>query len=183
MTKFQFSGMLLIPISALLLYGCSGDEPAKVTQRYQPLPVVRTVKTPVLMHYMPWFETPETNQGRWGMHWTMANRNPDKIIDAVTGRREIASHFYPLTGPYASSDPDILEYQVLLMKITGIDGVLVDWYGTSSHADYPQISRNVEALIDQLHSAGLKYAFVYEDQSVRHAVDAGVVSEIGRAHV
>ena len=28
----------------------------------------------VMMHYMPWFDTPETNDGRWGLHWTMQNR-------------------------------------------------------------------------------------------------------------
>ena len=29
----------------------------------------------VMMHYMPWFDTPETNGGQWGIHWTMANRH------------------------------------------------------------------------------------------------------------
>jgi len=139
------------------------------------VPVQKTVRTPVFVHYMPWFETPATNQGRWGIHWTMANRDPDTIVDVATGRREIAAHAYPLIGPYASSDPDVLEYQVLLMKFAGIDGVLVDWYGTSSHADYPLIGRNVEALLARLPAAGLQFAFVYEDQSVRHALQAGVI--------
>ena len=126
---------------------------------------------------MPWFETPSTNQGRWGIHWTMADRNPDLITDEQTGRRQIASHFYPLIGPYASSDPFVIEYQILLMKMAGIDGVLFDFYGTSAHADYPLILHNVQVMIGKLSTAGLGFAFVYEDQSVRHALDAGVIPD------
>ena len=50
------------------------------------------------------------------------NRNPN-IVDA-TGKRQIASHYYPKIGPYASSDPDVIEYHLLLMKYAGVDGVL-----------------------------------------------------------
>ena len=159
-----------------LLNGCASDDPVIKAETNEFVAISKSIKTPVLIHYMPWFETPASNKGRWGIHWTMANRDPEKIVDASTGRREIASHFYPLIGPYASSDPDVLEYQVLLMKIAGIDGVVVDWYGTSSHADYPQLNNNVEALFNLLPTAGLKFAFVYEDQSVKHALDAGVIS-------
>ena len=127
---------------------------------------------------MPWFETPSTNQGRWGIHWTMANRDPELVTDPQTGRRQIASHFYPLIGPYASSDPDVIEYQILLMKMAGIDGVLFDFYGTSDHADYPMILRNVRAMVDRLPSAGLSFAFVYEDQSVKHAFDTGAITDV-----
>ena len=71
---------------------------------------------PVLMHYMPWFDTPEF-QGRWGWHWRMNTQDPDSI-DMTTGRRQIASHFYPLIGPYASIDPDVIEYHLLALQQT-----------------------------------------------------------------
>ena len=88
----------------------------------QNIPVPKTYDKPVLMHYMPWFETPEFNQ-KWGSHWTMNTQNPDIIVDATTGKRQIASHFYPLIGPYSSKDPAVIEYHLLLMKYSGIDGV------------------------------------------------------------
>ena len=79
----------------------------------------------IYVHYMPWFQTKDFS-GEWGMHWTMANCNPDQV-DA-DGKRQIASHFYPLIGPYDSSDPVVLDYHALLMKYAGIEGVLVTGY-------------------------------------------------------
>jgi len=58
-----------------------------------------------------------------GDGWTVAN---------------LASHFIPLTGPYDSSDEAVLDYQVQLMKLSGIDGVIVDWYGNANVNDYWQ---------------------------------------------
>ena len=78
--------------------------------------VEKTNAMHVYAHWMPWFETNTSNPlsaGKWGYHWTMANRNPDVVTD---GKRQIASHYYPLTGPYASGDEAILDYQCLLMK-------------------------------------------------------------------
>lgn len=78
-------------------------------------PVTKTNSQKVYVHYMPWFETPQTSDnGKWGQHWTMATQNPDNIQS--NGQRQIASYFYPLIGPYASSDPDVIDYHLLLMK-------------------------------------------------------------------
>ena len=71
----------------------------------------------VLVHYMPWYAAPPTSDA-WGWHWTMGRFNPEQM-DAA-GRREIASHAYPLIGPYDSNDPHVLEYHVLLMKLAGV---------------------------------------------------------------
>ena len=121
----------------------------------------------VLVHYMPWFSSKEVS-GHWGWHWTMGTRNPDKIDDQ--GKREIASHDYPLIGPYDSGDPDLLEYHCLLMKMSGVDGVIIDWYGTDPFRDYGVLHKNTLSLIKSLKKAGLKYAFCYEDQSVKHMI-------------
>ena len=75
------------------------------------------------------------------------------------GRREIASHAYPLIGPYDSNDPHVLEYHVLLMKLAGID-----WYGTSTLHDYETIHRNTARLINTSKSrdCSLSYAIKTE---------------------
>ncbi len=121
----------------------------------------------ILVHYMPWFVAKSEGQG-WGYHWTMNRMDPNNVGEQ--GRREIASFNYPQIGPYDSSDPHVLEYHVLLMKLSGIDGVIVDWYGSREYRDYPMINRNTRLLIPWLKKAGLKFTFCYEDQTVKHMV-------------
>ena len=75
-----------------------------------------------MAHYMPWFEAKPISPG-WGWHWTMNHYHPDQVTD---GRREAASRYYPLMGLYDSSDPDALDCHVLLMKLAGLDGVLIE---------------------------------------------------------
>ncbi|MHB8209549.1 glycoside hydrolase family 71/99-like protein [Mucilaginibacter sp.] len=126
-----------------------------------PQPVIKTNSQKVYVHYLPWFETPQTSpDGKWGLHWTMVNENPDIITN---GKRQIASYFYPMTGPYASSDRDILDYQLLLMKYSGIDGVIVDWNGTHNVYDYPLIKRNTDSLFSRVPNTGLQFSICYED--------------------
>ena len=117
----------------------------------------------VYMHYMPWFETPASNGGQWGWHWTFNNRDPDNI-DAQ-GKREIASHFYPKIGPYASGDPDVIEYHLLLMKLSGIDGVLIDWYGIQgTNGDIVDLFNNSNALVNKTDDFGIEFGVVLEDR-------------------
>jgi hypothetical protein len=52
-----------------------------------------------------------------------------------------------MMGLYDSSDPDALRCQVMLMKLAGIDGVVIDWYGNENFNDYALINRNTLRLI------------------------------------
>ena len=85
--------------------------------------------------------------------------------------QQIASHYQPLTGAYDSNDSALLEYQVFLMKFTGINGVIIDWYGRENFRDYSDIHRNSLNLIKHIKKAGLKFAICYEDQSVKHLIN------------
>ena len=169
-------GFLTIGTGLLVLScigSCGEDPPANgdefTVKVYAPVDVPKTNPVPTWVHYMPWFETKETSaNGQWGMHWTMSTMNPDLVDEE--GKREIASWFYPLIGPYASRDPDVLEYHLLLMKYSGIDGVLIDWYGSSDRNDYESIRTNSEALINALDEVGLDFAIVYEDRTITAAV-------------
>ena len=131
--------------------------------------VSKTNDMNVYVHFMPWFETDKTNNGKWPFHWTMNTRDPN-VVD-VTGKRQIASHYYPLTGPYASGDAAILDYQCLLMKYCGVDGVMVDWYGINSDNDIAKHKSNTEALAKAIAKAGLKMAIVYEDSPLADVSD------------
>lgn len=156
----------------LFLSGCSksGNTTGEGTE--EPLPgvlapqaVSKSNKMKLYVHYMPWFEDKSTNNGQWGQHWTMGNKNPDNT--SSDGKREIASYYYPLIGPYASSDADVIEYHLLLMKYAGIDGVLIDWYGIQELWDYPANKRNTEALVKAMAKVGMEFAIVYEDQTLQ----------------
>jgi hypothetical protein len=131
-------------------------------------------KTPrlILVHYMPWFEADPTAR-RWGWHWTMNKYDPTVVQN---DRREIASKYYPVIGPYDSSDPHVIEYHLLLMHIAGIDGVIIDWYGIRDLWDYGIIHRNTGLLVEQVRSYGLKVAICYEDKTIPILVKEGRVA-------
>ena len=112
---------------------------------------------------MPWFETKATNGGKWGQHWTMASKNPDQMVG---GKRSIASHYYPLIDLYASGDSKVIDWQLGLMKLSGVTGVLIDWPGTAHVYDYPTNLRNCEAIIAGTERHGLQFAIVYEDHNL-----------------
>jgi hypothetical protein len=138
--------------------------------------VTKTATKRVYAHLMPWFETSSTSgNGMWGIHWTMANQNPN-VVDG-SGRRQIASYYYPLIGPYASGDHDVIEYQLLLMKYAGVDGVLIDWPGTIQTADYPKNRQNGEAVMGMTAQIGLEFGVVYEDHNVQLAYNAKVIAD------
>jgi len=102
-----------------------------------------------------------------------------KPEDQVAGKRSIASCHYPLIGPYDSSDPAVLEGQVLQMKFTGLDGVIIDWYGKDDVYDYAINHRNTERIIEAITRAGLKFAICWEDHTIPNLVKFGQVRASG----
>jgi hypothetical protein len=65
------------------------------------------------------------------------------------------------------------------MKYAGIDGVVVDWYGIEPFRDYGVIHRNTERLLMHAKKAGLVFAVCYEDQTIAHLVEGGVLEKSG----
>lgn len=107
----------------------------------------------------------------------MNHFHPDKLRGAADKAicREIASHYCPLIGPYDSGDPDVLEYHALTMKLAGIDGAIIDWYGKDDVYDYSSNHEHTLQFIKALKKAGLKFAICYEDQTVPNIVNAGKI--------
>lgn len=123
-----------------------------------------------LAHMMPWYQS-KPFSGSWGWHWTMNKFDPDNGNGA--------SRFHPLIGFYDSGDPDVIEYQLLTMKAAGIGGVLVDWYGDVDVLDYGFNHRNTLKILAACEKYGLKFAVVYEDQTVPNLIKAGKVQPDG----
>ncbi|MCK5242641.1 hypothetical protein KAR34_09335 [bacterium] len=92
-------------------------------------------KTYIFAHYMTWFKTPEIS-GHW-THWSWGKKphkhDPDRTLQS--GKKDIASIYYPAIGPYDSSDEDVIEYHILLAKAAGIDGFVINWYGFRDEND------------------------------------------------
>ncbi len=177
--------LILLATIMLFTYSCtkeSTDPPVIEDPEQGPVDVEKTNPMKVYVHYMPWFETPTTSDnGAWGIHWTMNTANPDNI-DA-NGKREIAAHYYPAIGPYASSDKDVIEYHLLLMKYAGIDGLIIDWYGSYDLWDYPTNRRNSEAVINKLDEVGLSFALTYEDRTLENIVSNGLAGSVTEAAI
>ncbi len=191
--NFKFTGFKILK-SILLFWGmffldCSvkeeptnntllSNENSQVDNRtfeitpFKPEVVAKKFSIPTFAHFMPWFESKEISN-YWGSHWTMTNRNPD-IIDSK-GKRQIASHFYPIIGPYDSRDPDYLEYALLCIKLTGFDGVFIDYYGNTDLYDYAANLENTLAAIEMVKKVGLQYSLVYEDKTAAH----GAINNLG----
>jgi hypothetical protein len=146
----------------------------------QPVAVTKANPMKVYMHYMPWFDAPAPGGTNWGLHWTMATRNPN-IVDA-TGKRQIASHYYPKIGPYESSDPDVLEYHMLLMKYSGVDGILMDWYGSrGSNGDVNSLLVNSNAIVNKTDDFGIKFAVTAEDNYWSTFINGNEIPDISKA--
>jgi hypothetical protein len=132
------------------------------------VPQIKNARRVLMTHYMPWFMS-KPHSGQWGWHWTMNHYDPEHQVD---GRREAASHYRPLIGLYDSNDPDALQCQVMLMKLSGIDGAIIDWYGNEDFLDYGINNRSTLRFISFLQKAGMKFAICYEDQTVPRLIEA-----------
>jgi hypothetical protein len=138
---------------------------------------VRAGSKMVMVHYMPWFVS-QPFSGSWGWHWTMNYFNPN-IINPTNGEQEIASWYYPLIGPYDSADPAVLEYHVLLMKLAGVDGVIVDWYGMDNFDDYAINNTRTLDLFNYTRKAGLAFSLCYEDATIQTEINGGFITASG----
>lgn len=136
----------------------------------------RKPTTQIFAHFMPWFEA-NAEEEKWGWHWTMNSVDPKQFepkgANGSKGQRKIAAHYYPEIGLYDSADDGVIEYQLLLMKLSGIDGVIVDWYGRTDHFDYALLHANTVKLAAYTQRLGLKFAVCYEDQTIPKLVAGG----------
>jgi Glycosyl hydrolase family 99 len=80
--------------------------------------------TRVAIFYYAWYGTPRLD-GEW-LHWTQGHQAPPK---------RIGSAFYPVRGAYSSGDGAIVRAQMREIAATGVDTVVVSWWGPGSIED------------------------------------------------
>lgn len=95
----------------------------------------------VLTTYIDTWANPNASAywARW--NWDACNVSHDPNSVRPDGKRDIASVYYPLIGPYDSGDDSVIEYHMRLAQASGIDVFVVDWYGTKNFYDFPQQNR------------------------------------------
>jgi glycoprotein endo-alpha-1,2-mannosidase len=74
----------------------------------------------VAIFYYPWYSTPRRD-GSWA-HWYVRR----------DGEATLSTRFFPARGLYSSSDPSVVEAQMREIATTGIDTVIVSWWGRGS---------------------------------------------------
>jgi len=166
--------ILISFLLSLFVFSCATK--TQTEEVLAPVPVQKEKSQRIYMHMMTWFSTDEDNLhpnaeltgNPWYGHWAKHTRDP-RIIDPVTGQRQIAAHFYPLTGPYSSQDRNIIEYQLLLMKLAGVDGIIFNASTTNPEWDFPMLIRATDAIASMTQQFGLDFAIMYESQHVRDA--------------
>ena len=174
--------LFLLLVGALVFWSCETSTPEPPPPPPPPPPtdptfevspeaqvaVSKTEETKVLVYYHSWYQSKEVDS-YWGIRWRMNTKDPETILS--DGRREIASHYYPAIGPYSSRDTLVLQLQSLWMKYSGIDGVSLDWYGTSGVNDFDFIKGATETAMTQFANAGLSSHVVLQDDAIYHAMD------------
>ena len=134
-----------------LLTGACGVAPASDGANVVTVsqPIVKKDTRKIYVHTMPWFTIP-------GAHWDQFGRN-----------------YNPQIGTYNSGDYNVIEYQLLLMKYSGIDGVIIDWPGRSTkYADLPTNADNADKIIAQTAKFGMEFTVCFEDQYATGVNDA-----------
>jgi len=97
----------------------------------------------VMMHYMPWF------------------KNIPHTAGAAHTEQLKGPWFTPLIGLYDSTSPDVVSYHLDLMKAAGVDGVIVDWYGSSGGVE----KDSTDVVFAKSSENNMLFSVCYEDWS------------------
>ena len=75
----------------------------------------------------------------------------------------------------------MLEYALICIKLAGIDGILIDYYGKWNFNDYAQLLLASDAVIEMCQKVGLNFGLVYEDRTLQSIVNQGFSNKIDLA--
>ena len=108
---------------------CAGAADSRLTR---PGTVVGAAGGEVAIFYYPWYGTP-ARDGAW-QHWQQNGNAPPF---------QIASGWFPVRGPYSSSDLTVVRAQMREIASTGVQTVIVSWWGNGSAeaARFPGVAR------------------------------------------
>jgi Glycosyl hydrolase family 99 len=100
----------------------------------------------VFLYYYVWYGNPDYN-GEW-MHWDENGRHPPV---------DISSAYFPLLGPYSSSDPWVIDRHMRWISEAGVDVIVYSWWGKGDLTD-----DLIPRVLDSAADYGLKVSFMIE---------------------
>lgn len=157
--------LVILPLllSLLALVSCTPRPPAPhprpppgAEPPAAPLPARRA-----LAHVMVSFRHGDLSGAWHGWNHSNARVRHDPAVRDADGRRDIASVFYPLLGPYDMLDPALAEAHCRLAAAAGLDGFLFD---VAFAPDREWAGQAVRLYVDAMKRHGLQGAVVYEDK-------------------
>eukprot|EP00761_Pharyngomonas_kirbyi_P014417 gb/GECH01014447.1/.p1 GENE.gb/GECH01014447.1/~~gb/GECH01014447.1/.p1 ORF type:complete len:451 (+),score=86.97 gb/GECH01014447.1/:1-1353(+) len=124
------------------------------------------------MFYYTWYRS-LNHDGEWrtwnsfvAEHW---NKNDDRFHTGfqLSPPEDLASNYYPLRGPYSSTDRKLIENQLEEIQHLGVSVISVSWFGDTSYSEL----RMIESILDLAEPLGIKVNFHienYEDRSANN---------------
>jgi hypothetical protein len=128
--------------------------------------LMRAAPRAVFVASMGDYRTPWVSKD-WGA-WADKGENgkphePDLV--GRDGRRDVASAFYPVIGPYDMSDPDLVEYHCQLLKMAGVDGIS---FNLSFHGRDAWRQKSMRLYVETMQRYGLKGIVRFENKFYPH---------------
>jgi glycoprotein endo-alpha-1,2-mannosidase len=153
------------PLFVAVIVAVLSFAPANASaHRDEGAPAVRSA-----IFYYPWYGTPAFD-GAF-QHWQQNGARPPL---------RIASAYFPARGVYSSTDRVVVAAQMREIAATGVDQVVVSWWGRGSRED-----RRLGLTVAAAHAAGLSVAAHIEPYSGRSALtveqDIGYLRRFGIA--
>ena len=110
----------------------------------------------VLVFYYGWYGTPA--RAGQNIHWLNPDLRREHIADSPN---------YPVGGPYDSLDPTVIARQMAQIKVAGITGLIVSWWGQSDRTN-----EQLSLVLDAAGAQGLKVTAYIEQVSSAEGVAA-----------
>ncbi len=124
--------------------------------------------------YYPWSGGQSEN---W-KHWADHGHNPPKTWFANYAP-DYVSGFVPSTELYSAKDPNVIKWQLGLMKKAGIDLIISSWWGQNGFEDQvlDKIFKEVMSAADNPYP-DMKFTIYYEKEGFANVPKSEIISDI-----
>lgn len=101
-------------------------------------------------------------------HWTtqLYEQDGHYLHDRYKTLGRVSAWWTPMIGPYESKKRETIRMQLKLMKLAGVEGVMLNWYGTQNRNDYPGNLEAADAIINETAAQGMLWSLCYEDRTM-----------------
>jgi hypothetical protein len=105
--------------------------------------------------------------------WDFCGHDPDTLT-GTHGFRDVAAVHYPLTGPFDSADPKVIEYDLLQALAAEIDTFVVDYYGENDPGGVDEATLRVLQQVQEMndrYGTSFKIVLMYDEAALQGQPD------------